>query len=373
MSGLMVNFHDAGSSQSGEGFTKPMGNNKHKRFNKSRRFLERKGYLNDKQNKPHQRHGHCQNGKLGNQQHSTAKPFHRVGKVDLSKTEHPKFAPKPKDGASSSATAATIQTKLTFGSSQTKQLTTPAARPSSSLTTTSADTQPKPCLSTSQAQKQPAATAGNPAALSGLGRTVSYTSEGIVITQSASFGGMPHSGNPQKYLAIDCEMVGTGPKGKNSELARCSIVSYDGDIIYDKFIKPMNPVTDLRTRWSGIQWHNLRDATPFIEAKKEILKILSGKVVVGHAIHNDLKALKYSHPTGLTRDTSRIPLLNKKAGIPETDVASLKRLTKALFNRDIQVGKKGHSSVEDAKATMELYKMVAVEWERTLASKPFSK
>lgn len=77
--------------------------------------------------------------------------------------------------------------------------------------------------------------------------------------------------------------------------------------------------------------------TPWSWSCLQILKILSGKVVVGHAIHNDLKALKYSHPAGLTRDTSRIPLLNKKAGIPETDVASLKRLTKALFNRDIQV------------------------------------
>lgn len=35
----------------------------------------------------------------------------------------------------------------------------------------------------------------------------------------------------------------------------------------------------------------------------------------------------------------------------------------------IQTGKKGHSSVEDAKATMELYKVVEVEWEKQLASK----
>lgn len=34
-----------------------------------------------------------------------------------------------------------------------------------------------------------------------------------------------------------------------------------------------------------------------------------------------------------------------------------------------QTGKKGHSSVEDAKATMELYKVVEEEWERELASK----
>lgn len=39
------------------------------------------------------------------------------------------------------------------------------------------------------------------------------------------------------------------------------------------------------------------------------------------------------------------------------------------FLRD-QVGKSGHSSVEDAQATMELYKLVEVDWEQRLAQTP---
>lgn len=35
---------------------------------------------------------------------------------------------------------------------------------------------------------------------------------------------------PRKMVAIDCEMVGTGPKGHVSSLARCSIVNYNGDV-----------------------------------------------------------------------------------------------------------------------------------------------
>lgn len=70
----------------------------------------------------------------------------------------------------------------------------------------------------------------------------------------------------------------------------------------------------------------------------QILKLLAGKVVIGHAVHNDFKVLGYSHPPALTRDTARIPLLNAKAGLALTECASLKRLTKAIFNRDIQVG-----------------------------------
>lgn len=69
----------------------------------------------------------------------------------------------------------------------------------------------------------------------------------------------------------------------------------------------------------------------------QILKILAGKIVVGHAIHNDFKALQYSHPKSLTRDTSHIPPLNRKAECPENATVSLKCLTKKLLNRDIQV------------------------------------
>lgn len=63
-----------------------------------------------------------------------------------------------------------------------------------------------------------------------------------------------------------------------------------------------------------------------------------GKVVVGHAIHNDFRVLGYTHPAALTRDTARIPLLNTQAGFATQECASLKRLTKAVLQRDIQVG-----------------------------------
>ncbi|KAM6910411.1 interferon-stimulated 20 kDa exonuclease-like 2 [Xenentodon cancila] len=215
--------------------------------------------------------------------------------------------------------------------------------------------------SASSSHKRPAASAGNPA--NHLATVPSPSVSSCHKPTAAS------AGNPTKYLAIDCEMVGAGPKGRMSQLARCSIVSYEGDVVYDKFINPSMPVTDYRTRWSGVRPRDLMKATPYPEARKEILRLLMGKVVIGHAIHNDFKALAYSHPAVLTRDTSRIPLLNRKAGFAENECASLKRLTKALFNRDIQVGKRGHSSVEDARATMELYKVVEEEWERTLDSK----
>lgn len=85
------------------------------------------------------------------------------------------------------------------------------------------------------------------------------------------------AGIPSNYLAIDCEMVGTGPKGSVSQLGRCSVVSYDGDVVYDKFIKPPVPVTDYRTRWSGIRPRDLANATPFSVARKEVKKLHSNQ------------------------------------------------------------------------------------------------
>ncbi|NXE25590.1 AEN nuclease, partial [Ardeotis kori] len=172
---------------------------------------------------------------------------------------------------------------------------------------------------------------------------------------------------PGKYVAIDCEMVGTGPQGRLSELARCSVVNYEGDVIYDKYVRPELPIVDYRTRWSGITKQHMKSAIPFKAAQAEILKILKDKIVVGHAIHNDFQALKYFHPKDRTRDTSQIPMLKQRAGLPGRASVSLKNLARHLLQKKIQVGCRGHSSVEDAQTAMELYRLVEVQWEMELA------
>uniref|UniRef100_A0A8C9LIY8 Exonuclease domain-containing protein n=1 Tax=Piliocolobus tephrosceles TaxID=591936 RepID=A0A8C9LIY8_9PRIM len=153
-------------------------------------------------------------------------------------------------------------------------------------------------------------------------------------------------GLPRKMMvAIDSEMVDTRPNGHVSSLAQCGIASYNGDVLYDKYILPHCHIVDYWTRWNGIHKQHMVNATPFKIAPGQILKILTGKIVVGHAIHNDFKALQYFHPKSLTHDTTHIP--------PKVAM-SLKHLTKKLLNQDIQVRKSGYSSVEDAQATMEL-------------------
>lgn len=46
-----------------------------------------------------------------------------------------------------------------------------------------------------------------------------------------------------QIVAMDCEMVGVGLSGKQSALARCSIVDFNGEVLYDKHVRPAEKIT----------------------------------------------------------------------------------------------------------------------------------
>ncbi|KAJ2909360.1 3'-5' exonuclease [Coemansia aciculifera] len=169
-----------------------------------------------------------------------------------------------------------------------------------------------------------------------------------------------------KYLAIDCEMVGAGYKGSRSMLARVSVVNYYGHVVLDAFVKPVEPVTDYRTWVSGIRKSDLANGRPFKVVQEEVAALFEGRVLVGHAIKNDLAALMISHPPLLIRDTSRYSEFRKlnKGAAP-----ALRKLAATLLSITIQEGE--HSSVTDAKTTMLLYRKVKDAWELQLAPKRY--
>jgi len=142
------------------------------------------------------------------------------------------------------------------------------------------------------------------------------------------------------YVSIDCEMVGVGPEGKESALARVSIVNYYGNVILDKFVLPREKVVDYRTHVSGITKEILKDAEPFLEVQKEVADILKNKLVIGHSLEHDFNALLLDHPSKLIRDTSHYKPFRK---ITNGSTPSLKKLTKAILGLDVQAGE--HSSV----------------------------
>jgi len=81
-------------------------------------------------------------------------------------------------------------------------------------------------------------------------------------------------------------------------------------------------------------------AREFEDVQKEVSAILTDRILVGHAIKNDLEVLLLSHPKRDVRDTSQHPGFRKlSAGRPP----GLKKLAHEVLGIEIQGGE--HSSV----------------------------
>ena len=175
----------------------------------------------------------------------------------------------------------------------------------------------------------------------------------------------------ERYVALDCEMVGIGPSGRRSALARCSLVDFDGEVIYDKHVRPQSFVTDFRTKYSGIRKSDLRygKAISLTDCQREVAALLQGKVLVGHALKNDLDVLMLSHSRANTRDTATYrPYMRphpRRQGrfLPR----ALKDLSRQFLGLSIQTGE--HDPSEDARCAMMLYRRCRKEWEDSLKTR----
>ncbi|XP_045164802.2 uncharacterized protein LOC123528841 [Mercenaria mercenaria] len=166
-----------------------------------------------------------------------------------------------------------------------------------------------------------------------------------------------------KVVCMDCEMVGVGD-GSENMLARVSIVNQYGEPVYDKFVKPKEEVVDYRTFVSGVRPQDLVNAEDFEQVQKDVADILNGKILVGHAIKNDLKVLYLSHPRKRIRDTSQYKPFRQLSG---GRTPSLKKLSEKVLAVKVQEGE--HNSIQDAQATMRLYTMYRKQWENDITNK----
>jgi len=230
-----------------------------------------------------------------------------------------------------------------------------------------------------------------------------------------------------RYVSLDCEMVGIGPGGEKSALARVCIVNWDYQILLDTFVKVDEPVTDYRTFVSGVRHEDLKskNAMDFEKCRKAVRKIISGKVLIGHALQNDLYVLNISHPWFDIRDTAMYtPFMaaslvggislaalpnsqnNVCPNLTESDCSStassmssssstdpsavsinpsilrttqsvsapvmqlrprkLRELAREYLGISIQEIGSEHSPLEDANAALGLYKLNRVQWESVL-------
>lgn len=181
---------------------------------------------------------------------------------------------------------------------------------------------------------------------------------------------------PCKFIALDCEMVGTGLKGYESILARVSVVNFHGHVLMDVYVRPTRKVVDYRTAVSGVTAGHLSPSKddpsvnifgqPLLglpELQERLVPLLHERIVVGHALNNDFSALLLSsnHPRKFIRDTSRYKPFRALAGGRSP---SLKMLAARILGVKIQGS--SHDSVDDARIAMLLYRAVKGQWENLI-------
>jgi RNA exonuclease 4 len=204
-----------------------------------------------------------------------------------------------------------------------------------------------------------------------------HTSDALVTARATVSGPFPApepKGEHARVLALDCEMVGVGYDGKRSALAQVVIVDWSGNVLLNRYVRPAEAVTDFRTFVSGITPAHLKSAEPLKDVQRDVAALLHGRVLVGHGLENDMKALLLSHPASMTRDTAKFQTLCWRAGVSGKWRASkLKILAEKHLQLNVQVKGAAHEPAEDARTALALYKLFRREWEYSLLSRPAGK
>lgn len=141
------------------------------------------------------------------------------------------------------------------------------------------------------------------------------------------------------------------------ELVRLTAVDYfSGETLLDSLVFPQVKMWHLNKRFSGVDWSMLykaRDAGRVINgrdaARRQLWKFVGrDTIVIVHGGTNDFFSLRWIHHMVIdTLDCeSRLEMPAKSPG--------LRNLAKIHLGREIQKGRAGHDSLEDAQATRDL-------------------
>lgn len=170
--------------------------------------------------------------------------------------------------------------------------------------------------------------------------------DGWVETKNFEHGG-------SHTFALDCEFC---QSASGKVLTRVSVVNFQAEVVYDTYVKPAEQITDYVTRYSGITEETLKNETTTLkDVQEKLLSIISSQdILIGHSLESDLNVMRIRHPRVI--DTSIV--YEHYRGPPFRN--ALKWLANNFLGRSIQEGEKsgkGHSSVEDLLACLDLVKL----------------
>ncbi|KAB0797028.1 hypothetical protein PPYR_11089 [Photinus pyralis] len=168
---------------------------------------------------------------------------------------------------------------------------------------------------------------------------------GYVLTKDSYKDVTPFS----PMFGIDCEMCLTTI---DLELTRVSIVDESGSVIYEELVKPEAPIKNYLTEYSGITAKMMKHVTKRLKDVQEDLRQIlpPDAILVGQSLGNDMHALKMMHPYVI--DTSVIYNITGD----RKRKAKLQVLAEQFLQKKIQTNTKGHCSVEDSLASLNLTK-----------------
>jgi hypothetical protein len=160
-------------------------------------------------------------------------------------------------------------------------------------------------------------------------------------------------GDYPTVIAIDCEMCETSDPVTGlrdpASLVRVSVINgiVPAETLLDSLVVPTLPVTDWRTQIHGIAEKDLAGITFTLRhAQAFILNLCSDRtIIVGHAVHHDLKALRIKHDNVI--DTAYFYTVDKEPG----HHASVRDISEQVLGVKLpQV----HDSVQDARAALQV-------------------
>lgn len=165
----------------------------------------------------------------------------------------------------------------------------------------------------------------------------------------APLGKVSKAMKSKRMVSVDCEMVLC--QDGTEAVVKVSVVDRKLKVKLNKFVNPNKTVIDYRTEITGVSAGDLDGVTYSLTDVQNFLKELlsHGYILVGHSLHNDLRALKIDYPRII--DTAYIFTFSD---LPPTYAPSLNNLCKSVLGSEVRKAGESHNCLDDAQATMKL-------------------